>query len=154
MTRTAPATQAARAQPQAVAQPAVPPPAPVAELDTLVSSWPAVIELLSQDNKLLASSLAAARPVSLTDQGLTLAFPTGREFYKRKAEQDDSRRATVEALRTVLGTSVALRYEVRDETELSSDRSAVLSHDDLVQRLVAEFDAEEVLEDDPNQEEA
>jgi DNA polymerase-3 subunit gamma/tau len=162
VTRTTPATEAARAQPQASAAaaqpiPGAPPQAPAAapgqaELGTLVSSWPAVVELLGKENQLLASSLAAARPVALAGRGLTLAFPTGREFYKRKAEQDDNRRATAEALRTVIGADLTLRYEVRDETELSSEASAGLSHEELVQRLVAEFDAEEVL-DDTDQEE-
>ncbi|MDQ6835174.1 MAG: DNA polymerase III subunit gamma/tau [Actinomycetota bacterium] len=174
ISRTAPATQAARSAPsEAQAALASPPQAdPQAdphpaeheangvaevgadpELGTLVASWPAVIELLGQENQLLASSLAAARPVSLTDRGLTLAFPTGREFYKRKAEQDENRRATAEALRSVVGAMLTLRYEMRDETEPVAQDSAGLSHEELVRRLVAEFDAEEVL-DDPDQEEA
>jgi DNA polymerase-3 subunit gamma/tau len=166
VTRTAPATQAARAvAPAPEPGPAAAAPAPAAptptagpaspepELGLLVSSWPAVVELLGKENQLLASSLAAARPVALADRGLTLAFPTGREFYKRKAEQDENRRATAEALRAVVGADLTLRYEVRDEAELQAEDAAGLSQEELVQRLVAEFDAEEVLDDsDPEQE--
>ncbi len=115
----------------------------------MAACWPAVIDLLGKENQLLASSLAAARLVDLSDQSLTLAFPADRDFYKRKAEQDDNRRATAEALRTICGTMLALRYELRDEDALPEPEAVgALSHEELVARLVEEFDAQEVLDDD------
>jgi hypothetical protein len=42
-----------------------------------------------------------------------------------------------------------LRYELRDGEEVAGD--AVLSGEELVQRFMEEFDAEEVLEDEPNE---
>ena len=54
---------------------------------------------------MLAALLADARPVALHDQDVTVAFPAGKAFLKRKAEQDDYRRATAEALRSVIGTA-------------------------------------------------
>jgi DNA polymerase-3 subunit gamma/tau len=121
------------------------------ELETVAACWPAVIELVRQENQLLASVLADARPVSLTEQDVTLAFPSDRAFYKRKAEQDDNRRTTAEALRSVIGTMLRLRYELRDDAELPAAADG-LSQEELVKRLVEEFDAQEVL-DDPDQEE-
>jgi DNA polymerase III subunit gamma/tau len=120
------------------------------ELATVAACWPAVIELVRQENQLLASVLADARPVSLTDEDVTLAFPTDRAFYKRKAEQDENRRTTAEALRSVIGTMLRLRYELRDDAELPAVDG--LSQEELVKRLLEEFDAQEVL-DDPDQEE-
>ncbi len=140
---------AAPAAPEPAPTPPPQPPGPP-ELATVTACWPAVIDLLSQDNQLLASSLAAARPVSLTNEALTLAFPTDKQFYLRKAEQDDNRRATADALRSVMGTPLILRYELRDEPE-PADPATVpggLSHEELVKRLVEEFDAQEVLDDD------
>jgi DNA polymerase III subunit gamma/tau len=122
------------------------------ELETVAACWPAVIELVRQENQLLASVLADARPVSLTEEDVTLAFPSDRAFYKRKAEQDDNRRSTAEALRSVIGTMLRLRYELRDEADLPAAADG-LSQEELVKRLVEEFDAHEVL-DDPDQEEA
>jgi DNA polymerase-3 subunit gamma/tau len=119
------------------------------ELKTVAACWPAVIDVVRQENQMLAALLADARPVSLTGHDVTIAFPAGKAFLKRKAEQDDYRRATAEALRSVVGTMLKLRYELRDETELPADDG--LSHEDLVKRLVEEFDAQEVL-DDPDQE--
>ena len=115
----------------------------------MAACWPAVIELVRQENQLLASVLADARPVSLTEEDVTLAFPSDRAFYKRKAEQDDNRRTTAEALRSVIGTMLRLRYELRDEADLPAADG--LSQEELVKRLVEEFDAQEVL-DDPDQE--
>ena len=120
------------------------------ELETVAACWPAVIELVRQENQLLASVLADAQPVSLTDEDVTLAFPSDRAFYKRKAEQDDNRRTTAEALRSVIGTMLRLRYELRDEADLPAAADG-LSQEELVKRLVEEFDAHEVL-DDPDQE--
>jgi DNA polymerase III subunit gamma/tau len=142
-------------QPAATPANAGPEPAPAPahhgppELETVAACWPAVIDVVRQENQMLAALLADARPVSLTDHDVTIAFPAGKAFLKRKAEQDDYRRATAEALRSVVGTMLKLRYELRDETELPADDG--LSHEELVKRLVEEFDAQEVL-DDPDQE--
>jgi hypothetical protein len=97
----------------------------------------------------MAALLADARPVALHDQDVTVAFPSGKAFLKRKAEQDDYRRATSEALRSIIGSALVLRYELRDEEDLPESEDAnALSHEELVKRLVEEFDAQEVLEDE------
>jgi len=121
------------------------------ELETVAACWPAVIDVVRQENQMLAALLADARPVAISDQGVTIAFPAGKAFLKRKAEQDDYRRATAEALRSVIGTMLALRYELREEEELPIGGDDGLSQEELVKRLVEEFDAQEVL-DDPDQE--
>jgi hypothetical protein len=110
-----------------------------------------VIEVVRQDNQLLGALLADARPVSLEGHDVTLAFPESKAFSKRKAEQDDYRRATAEALRSVVGAPLALRYELRDPAEVpaagASPAEAGLNQEELVRRLVEEFDAHEVLDD-------
>ena len=99
---------------------------------------------------MLAALLADARPVALQEQDVTVAFPAGKAFLKRKAEQDDYRRVTAEALRAVIGSPLVLRYELRDEPEAADPAAAPggLSHEELVKRLVDEFDAQEVLDDE------
>ena len=129
-------------------------PAPVApgppELQTVAACWPAVLDVVRRDNEMLAALLADARPVALHNQAVTVAFPAGKAFLKRKAEQDDYRRATAEALRSVIGTTLALRYELSEEAEpieAVADAGGI-PHEDLVARLVEEFDAQEVPDDD------
>jgi len=122
-----------------------------ADLSSTVDAWPAVVDLVRSEHQLLAALLEQARPVAVADRELTLAFPTGAAFLKRKAEQEDHRRATLEALRAVTGRRLTLRYELR-EAPAQGDASTPLSGEELVQRFMEEFDAEEILDDpDPGE---
>jgi DNA polymerase III subunit gamma/tau len=133
-----------------------PGPAPIAEpagaleLDNATACWPAVVDLVREENAMLAALLSDARPVAVGEQELTLAFPGGAAFLKRKAEQEDYRRVAGEALKAVTGRRLALRYELRDDED-EPEGEPVLSGEELVQRFMEEFDAEEVLEDDQNE---
>ncbi|MBV9048636.1 MAG: DNA polymerase III subunit gamma/tau [Solirubrobacterales bacterium] len=140
---------------QALAAEVVPQEAPLEALGlpTATERWPAVIELVKQGNAMVAALLADARPVAVSDRELTLAFPVGAAFLKRKAEQDDYRRAAADAFRTVTGHGLTLRYELRDiEPGDEQQENDVLSGEELVRRFLEEFDAEEIL-DDPDQDE-
>ncbi len=156
-----PATQAAPAPAEAppVAEPApeprVAPAAQGLDLDRAVTAWPAVVDMVRGRNVMLAALLADARPVAVGDRELTIAFPSGAAFLKRKAEQDDYRRMTAEALRTVTGSPLALRYELREEDEAAAaPGDPALSGEELVRRFLEEFDAEELYEDDTDEREA
>jgi DNA polymerase-3 subunit gamma/tau len=127
--------------------PVVDPPPPPLELEAAVSSWPAVIDLVRTDNQLLATALEAAHPVAVDEREVTIAFPVGASFNKRKAEQDDYRRVAAEALRTVTGHRLGLRYELR-EGNGGEEQSDVLSGEELARRLMEEFAAEEIPEDE------
>jgi DNA polymerase-3 subunit gamma/tau len=147
-----PASRPARAVAQAAPAPApapAPEPVPVAlGLDTAIASWPAVVDLVRGQNVMLAALLADAKPVGVGERDLTLAFPGGAAFLKRKAEQDDYRRMTADALRAVTGHQLALRYELRDvQEEEQAEGDEVLSGEELVRRFLEEFDAEEIPEE-------
>jgi DNA polymerase-3 subunit gamma/tau len=132
--------------------PAEPPPSP--DLEDAARLWPAVVEQVKERNAMLAALLTDARPVAVSERELTLAFPAGADFLKRKAEQDEHRRATAEALKSVSGRALGLRYELRDgeDEQGAKDRGTGLSGEELVRRFVEEFDAEEILEEDSNPE--
>ena len=99
---------------------------------------------------MLAALLNDARPVEINDRELTLAFPPGAAFLKRKAEQDDHRRVAADAFRKVMGQSLTLRYELREVEEITapSNGDHALSGEELVRRFLEEFDAEEILDDE------
>ena len=143
--------------PRPTAVPDTPAPDGPPELATVAACWPAVVDVVRQGNQLLGALLVDARPVSVEGSDVTLAFPKSKAFAQRKAQQEDYRRATAEALRSVVGTSLNLRYELRDVAvpedapEGAPAPEAGLSQEELVRRLVEEFDAQEVL-DDPDQE--
>jgi DNA polymerase-3 subunit gamma/tau len=123
-------------------------------LEAAIAAWPAVVDLVRAQNAMVAALLSEARPAAVTDRDLTVAFPVGADFLKRKAEQDDHRRAVAEALRTATGHRLALRYEIRDDQIPAPAAGApVLSGEELVRRFLEEFDAEEIL-DEPNEAEA
>ncbi|HEY2437229.1 MAG TPA: hypothetical protein VGH93_08605, partial [Solirubrobacteraceae bacterium] len=122
--------------------------------DDMSRIWPAVIELVRGGNAMLGVLLESARPTSMTERELVLSFPAEAAFYKRKAEQDDYRRTTAEAVRNVTGRALTLRYELSDAPPHAAEDEPMaevtpMSDDELVQKFVDEFGAEEILEDDP-----
>jgi DNA polymerase-3 subunit gamma/tau len=125
------------------------------ELQAAVDVWPAVVDAVREHNAMLAALLADARPVEIEDGSLKLAFPAGAAFLKRKAEQDDHRRAAADAVRSLTGQSLTLHYELRDDDSVAAAAPGepALSGEELVRRFLEEFDAEELI-DDPDQEEA
>jgi DNA polymerase III subunit gamma/tau len=132
-------------------EPEQPPARASLELDHATACWPAVVDLVRAENAMLAALLSDARPIAVHDQELTLAFPGGAAFLKKKAEQDDYRRVAGEALQAVTGQRLVLRYELRDVEDEESTANQVLSGEELVRRFMEEFDAEEVFEDEPNE---
>ncbi|MBV9606878.1 MAG: DNA polymerase III subunit gamma/tau [Solirubrobacterales bacterium] len=135
-------------EPRAAPGPAASAEAAPLELDAAAACWPAVVDLVRAENAMLAALLSDARPVAIGAQELTLAFPGGAAFLKKKAEQDDYRRVAGEALQAVTGQRLVLRYELRDVEDEVSKGDPVLSGEELVRRFMDEFDAEEVFEDE------
>jgi DNA polymerase III subunit gamma/tau len=124
------------------------------EVQDMARMWPAVIELVRGGNAMLGVLLESARPQSVSERELVLAFPAEAAFYKRKAEQDDYRRTTAEAVRNVTGMALTLRYELAEVQPHAGEDEPVaevkpMSDEELVQRFMDEFGAEEILEDDP-----
>ncbi len=115
--------------------------------------WPAVVELVRGANAMLGVILEGARPSAVTERELVLSFPAEAAFYKRKAEQDDYRRATADAVRNVTGATLALRFELSEAQAEGAEEVPELtvtpmSDEELVQRFVDEFGAEEIVQDD------
>jgi DNA polymerase-3 subunit gamma/tau len=122
-------------------------------LETFGDVWPAVVDSLRAEAPMLASLLEDARPASLADQGLTLAWPESSAFLKRKAEDPANRDLIAGAIRAVTGSSLRLAYELRADHDVAAPAAAepALSEDDLVKRFMDEFDAEELPPDPEEQ---
>ena len=128
---------------------APPPPPPPSAPGGALDAWPAVVEHVRERNAMLGAALAEARPVGIENGELAVAFPPRAAFVKRKAEQDDYRRVAVEALRTVTGESMQIRYELADSDDEAVPPAAPLLRDEeLLKHLMEEFDAEEILEEE------
>jgi DNA polymerase III subunit gamma/tau len=136
--RQAPKTNASAAvapQPEAVG---------AIELGQIVSLWPAVAQAVGEENGMLSAALSAATPTALEADRLTIAFPSDAAFVKKKAEQ--GREIVAGAVRGMTGQALSLNFELSDAVAPPAG-PATLDHDQLIERLRAEFDAEEVFED-------
>ncbi len=132
--------------------PASPPEAMPSDLEELGAMWPAVVELVGAENKLLSAVLAEARPVGLHEEELTVAFPASASFLKKKAE-DTAHRATVtEALRQLTGRRrLRVAYELREELPPAAvgGAQAPRTEEEWVACFKEELDAEELDAEEP-----
>jgi DNA polymerase-3 subunit gamma/tau len=122
---------------------AVVPPAADQDLDGVIAVWPAVLDALRGDNMVLATALSHGRPVALDGRELTVAFREADSFKRRKAESESQ--AVGAAVREIAGAPLRLRFEERELPESSVGAPSPPTGDELVARLVSEFDAEEIL---------
>jgi DNA polymerase-3 subunit gamma/tau len=118
------------------------------ELGQIVSLWPAVAEAVGEENGMLSAALSAATPTALDADRLTIAFPADAAFVKKKAEQ--GREIVAGAVRGMTGQALSLTFELSDSVA-PPPGPATLDHDQLIERLRAEFAAEEVF-DAPDEE--
>ncbi|MCW3066495.1 MAG: polymerase subunit gamma and tau, partial [Solirubrobacterales bacterium] len=130
------------------------PPAPAADptpaglgLDGVKALWPTVVETVGVGNGMLAAALAESHPVAVGEEEIVVAFAPDQAFHKRLAEREGNRIETAEGLRTVLGRPFRLVYEVREDLAPAAEHPT-LEGDELVRRFVAEFDAEEIVEEE------
>jgi DNA polymerase-3 subunit gamma/tau len=112
-------------------------------LESFAEVWPAVLASLREESPMLAALLEGARPQALADDGLTLAWPESSAFLKRKAEDPANRERIAGAIRAVTGSSLRLAYALHDDAA-RPPAAPQLSEEELVERFMTEFDAEEL----------
>jgi DNA polymerase III subunit gamma/tau len=120
-----------------------PQPTGALELEQVKALWPAVAVAVKEENGMLGAAIGAAQPAGLEGDRLTIAFPADAAFVKKKAEAN--RELVASAVRGLTGHSLGLTFELSDEA--GSDAQATLDHEQLIERLRAEFGAEEVFEE-------
>ena len=120
-----------------------PQPTGALELEQVKALWPAVADAVKEENGMLGAAIGAAQPAGLEGDRLAIAFPADAAFVKKKAEAN--RELVASAVRGLTGHSLALTFELSDEA--GSDAQATLDHEQLIERLRAEFGAEEVFEE-------
>jgi hypothetical protein len=108
-----------------------------------------VLDLIRPKEALLVSILEKARPCDLEGDELTIGFAEDVAF-RRKLEDPAKKKVVADAIREIGGHPVTVRYEIREEDEeLAAGAPQTISEEDLVARLRTEFDAEEIVPDDP-----
>ncbi|HMJ96936.1 MAG TPA: DNA polymerase III subunit gamma/tau [Thermoleophilaceae bacterium] len=114
------------------------------ELGQIVSLWPAIAQAVGEKNGMLGAALAAATPLDVAADRLTIAFPADAAFVKKKAEQ--GRELVASAVRGMTGQPLTLAFELSDAA-MPVAGPAALDLERLIERLRAEFGAEEVFEE-------
>ncbi|CAN5547438.1 DNA polymerase III subunit gamma/tau [soil metagenome] len=114
------------------------------DLDRLAGMWPAVVDQLRDSgSELLSHVLTAARPVAIDVEKAVfeVGFPASAGFNKRKAEASDARDRVFDAVRSIVGEGMRPVYVLLDREEHGGVEE--ISSDELIEKLKAEFDAEE-----------
>jgi DNA polymerase-3 subunit gamma/tau len=128
--------------------PAVDEPAAL-DLERVTMLWPAVADAIREQNGMVAALLAEAVPTAIEDGRLTIQFPADAVFSKKKAE--DNRELVTGALRSLGGHAIAVAFELGEDR---GERSpATLTADELAERLMRDFAAEEIFENDESESE-
>jgi DNA polymerase-3 subunit gamma/tau len=120
-----------------------PQPSGALELEQVQALWPAVADAVGEENGMLGAAIGAAHPSAIEGDRLTVAFPADAAFVKKKAEANRGVLAT--AVRGLTGHSLALTFELSEEA--GAGAQATLDHEQLIERLRAEFGAEEIFEE-------
>jgi hypothetical protein len=84
--------------------------------------------------------------MAIAGSQLTVSFPEGAEFSRKKA--DANRDLLHTALRGLTGRSLAVTFDLGAPPPGEGEPQPVLSEEELLERLKAEFQAEEVFDDD------
>jgi DNA polymerase III subunit gamma/tau len=121
------------------------------DLDAVRTLWPAVLDAVRADNGLLAACLAEAHPVEVRGREVVVAFAEHDTFNRKMADGREHRATVDDALRGLAGSSLRVVFELRELEERSEAQPP--SEDELVARFKTEFDAEEIVPDDPQPDE-
>jgi DNA polymerase III subunit gamma/tau len=118
------------------------------DLERVAGLWPAILDQVRQSgSELLSAVFAAARPLAVDAERavLEVGFPPSAAFNKRKAEAEGNRERLTEAVRTIVGESLRPVYVLLDgdDAEAGNGADAAISEEELIERIKAEFDAEE-----------
>ena len=121
-----------------------------ADVQHLIQVWPAVIDAIrAADSGPAASYFEGTRPVAVEGTGITVGFPPGAGFNLRNAEKPERREQLAEAVLSVTGQRPELTYTELETDQETGDgpeaRSETIDEEELVEKVKAEFNAEEVI---------
>jgi hypothetical protein len=105
-----------------------------------------VVDAVRAENAMVAALLADARPSAIAGADLTVSFPEGAEFSRKKA--DANRELLQTALRGLTGRSLGVTFDLSAPPPGEDEPGPAMSEEELLERLKAEFQAEEVFDDD------
>jgi DNA polymerase-3 subunit gamma/tau len=129
------------------------------EIDAVVKAWPAVVDHVRDTGSAMLSTLFdEARPLAIDEERsvLRIGFPGSAKFNKKKAESSANVERMTEAVGVIVGTRLRPVYELieQDAPAETEDEAADLSEDEMVDMIKDNFDATEVVPEEPRESEA
>src|SRR5436190_9089890 len=115
-------------------------PSPQLELGQIVQLWPAALEVIREQNELLAATLAETKPHSLDDGRLVVALPPDQEFARKKAEA--KRDVVQKVLHGLTGATLSIAFETNADARPRAAQP--LTTDELIDKVKRDFGATEV----------
>ena len=133
---------AVAAEPEAQADAA---PVGAIELEQLQTVWPAVAEAVCEENGMLGAALGAARPVSRRGGPAHGRLPDRRRLREEEG-RGEPRPGPAGAARSHRASRSRVAYELREDA--APGGPVLLGEEELIERLRAEFAAEEVFDEE------
>jgi len=131
-------------EPVAAPDPVPAEPAGRLDIERVTALWPAVADAIRAENGMVAALLAEAIPTQVEGSRLTIQFPAEAAFSKKKAEAN--RELVGDAVRSLSGQGVTVVFELGEAR--AETGPVMLTADELAERLMRDFDAEEVFADE------
>jgi DNA polymerase-3 subunit gamma/tau len=129
------------------------------EIDAVVKAWPAVVDHVRDTGSAMLSTLFdEARPLAIDEERsvLRIGFPGSAKFNKKKAEASVNVERMTEAVGVIVGTRLRPVYELIEEGAPAEveEETADLSEDEMIDMIKDNFDATEVVPEEPRESEA
>jgi hypothetical protein len=129
------------------------------EIDAVVKAWPAVVDHVRDTGSAMLSTLFdEARPLAIDEERsvLRIGFPDSAKFNKKKAEASVNVERMTEAVGTIVGMRLRPVYELieEDAPAEAEEESVDLSEDEMIDMIKDNFDATEVVPEEPRESEA
>jgi DNA polymerase III gamma/tau subunit len=128
-------------------------------IERVVEVWPAVVDHLRDSGSAMLSTLFdEARPLAIDEERsvVRIGFPPSAKFNKKKAEASVNVERMTEAVGVVVGTRLRPVYELIEEDgpAETTEETADLSEDEMIDMIKDNFDATEVVPEEPRESEA
>ena len=119
------------------------------ELEEITRLWPAILDhLTSSGQSLLSALFDGTRPLAVdrSEATLEIGFPPSAAFNLRQVEDPERRQSLTTAFETVLGEKLRPVFTLMETAPepLEQESAEVIDEDEMVQRLMTEFNAKEV----------
>ena len=107
-------------------------------LETIVQSWPSLVQKIKSQKVPLGTALQMGKPSALKGKRLTLLFPSAESFHKELAERVNNKKLIEQELQVIFGVSlvVELALERNSSIPASQNRTASSTHNNVEDPLV------------------